>query len=324
MNEKSEIKWEINISLLSNKFLIRQMIFLFLITYTIISILMGTIFLAQGVVERIPKTFLIFFLVCSGLFILSILVMFIIFGNKLNLRFTIDKKGVLYEMIDKRAKNLNNLTIILSLLLRKPTYSGTGLIAKSKEVIFTNFKNVSKIKNIDKQKVILLKNEWRTLMAIYCNSENYEMVKNYLNEIFKNREVKVKESIKNPLPKYIVLSILTIIFTIPIFTLQYPFELNIFVPILIMFSTLGAIWILSLLFYVTIGTSFYIIFLIIVRAFEKVELTLLNRQYFYYELLDIKDIFSLIFLTISLIFFILISIYGIKGKLSSMLQRDIS
>jgi len=324
LNEKSDITWEINIPLLNNKFLIGEVISIFLITYTIIAILMGTIFLAKGEVEQIPTIFLILFLVCLGLFILSILVMFIILGNKLNLRFIIDKKGVLYEIIDKRAKNINNLTTILSLLLRKPAYSGSGLIAKSREVVFVNFKNVSNIKDIDNQKVILLKNEWRTLMAIYCSSENYEMVKNYLNEIFKNREVKMKESIKNPLPKYIILSILTIIFTIPIFTLQYPFEINIFIPILIMFSTLSAIWVLSLLFYITIGTSFYIIFFIIIRAFEKVESTLFNRQYFHYELLDINDIFSLIVLAISLTFFILISTYGIKGKLSSMLERDMS
>jgi len=94
-------------------------------------------------------------------------------------------------------------------------------------------------------------------LAIYCKEENYNEVKEFLNEIFKEKMVNVNErKIKNPLPKYILLSLLTIIMSIPIFNLPYPFEINLFVPILILFFTLGSIWLNKITLFVTIGVLF--------------------------------------------------------------------
>lgn len=320
---KKELRWEINIPLLNNKILIKQMFLLFLITFIIVSTLMSTIFLAQGDLEQIPLILLIFLLVCFGLFILFILIMLIIFGNRMNLRFTVDSRGVLYEMIDKRGKNITNLSIFMGILSKKPTTAGTGLIAKSMEEVFIDYRNVTKIEPRDNKKVILLKNEWRTLMAIYCNDENYDEVKEYIINRFEEKKKDLKGVVlKNPLPKYILLSLLTIIISIPIFTLPYPFEINLFVPILILFFTLASIWLTRFLFFVTIGASIYVIIFVIAKLFEKTESLLFDRTYFWYQLISSEDIFSLILLFISLAYFIGISIYSLKGKLSSMLERD--
>jgi hypothetical protein len=160
MNDK-ELKWEINIPLLNNRILMRQIFLIFLITYIIISILMSVIFITQGDLKQVPTILFIFLLVCIGLYILTILIMFIVFGNRMSLRFTVNNKGVLYEMIDKRGKNITNLSIFLGILFGKPTQTGSGLIAKSREKIFINYKDIKKIDTIDNDKVILLKNEWR-------------------------------------------------------------------------------------------------------------------------------------------------------------------
>ena len=327
MNEqnKKELKWEINIPLLNNKILMRQVFLIFLITYIIISILMSIIFITQGDFKSVQTILFIFLLVCLGLYILTILIMFIVFGNRMNLRFTLNDKGVLYEMIDKRGKKLTNLSIFMGLLSKKPTTTGTGLIAKSMEEVFIDYRNVTKIEPRDNEKVILLKNEWRTLMAIYCNDENYDEVKEYINNRFEERRKDSKEErTKNPLPKYILLSLLTIIMSIPIFLLPYPFEIGSFIPILILFFTLASIWLTRLLFFVTIGASIYVIIFVIAKLFEKTESIIFNRTYFWYELISSEDIFSLILLLISLAYFIGISIYSLKGKLPSMLERDIS
>lgn len=325
MNEQSkkEVKWEIDIPLLNNKVLLKQIFFVFLITFIIVTVLMSVIFLSQGEPETIPMLLLIFFLVLLGLFVLSILVMLIIFGNRMTLRFTVDNKGVLYEMIDKRGKKLTNLAIILGALTGKPTPAGSGLIAKSQEVVFINYKNVIKIEPRDRERVILLKNEWRTLMAIYCKEENYNEVKEFINEVFETYKNKRKEKvIKNPLPKYILFSLLTIIMSIPIFMMPYPLEINLFLPILILFFTLGAIWLIRLLSYVTIGGSIYVIIFVITKMFTKTQSIFYDRTYFWFELLNSEDIFSLILLGISLTYFIIISIYSLKGKFCSMLERD--
>jgi len=110
--------------------------------------------------------------------------------------------------------------------------------------------------------------------------------------------------------------------SIPIFNLPYPFEINLFVPILILFFTLGSIWLTRLLFFVTIGGSIYTIIFIIVKLFEKTESFIFDKTYFWYELISSEDIFALILLSISLLYFIGFSIYSLKGNFSSMLERD--
>jgi len=320
-DDKGKITWTIDIPLLNNKILIRQMMIAFFITYIIISVLMLTIFLVSGELALIPNLLLIFFLVCLGLFALSILVMLIVLGNRMTLRFTVDSKGVLYEMIDRKGKKLTTLATISGLFTRKPTETATGLIAKSREAVFVNYKNVTKIKPQDRENVILLNNEWRTLLAIYCQKENYNEVKEFLSEVSKEKSFSKKE-VKNPLPKYILLSLLTIVMSIPIFALPYPFEINPFVPILILFFTLGAIWLTRLLFFVTIGSSIYTIIFVLVRLFTKTESLIFDRTYFWYELINTEDILSLILLAISLLYFIGFSIYSLRGKFSSMLEKE--
>lgn len=58
--------------------------------------------------------------------------------------------------------------------------------------------------------------------------------------------------------------------------------------------------------------------------FTKTQSTLFNRIYFWYELISNEDIFHLILLAISIIYFIGLSIYSLKGKYSSMLKADLS
>ncbi|NLI56598.1 hypothetical protein GX420_06440, partial [bacterium] len=98
--------------------------------------------------------------------------------------------------------------------------------------------------------------------------------------------------------------------------------INLFVPILILFFTLGSIWLTRLLFFVTIGGSIYTIIFIIVKLFEKTESFISDKTYFWYELISSEDIFALILLSISLLYFIGFSIYSLKGNFSSILERD--
>lgn len=322
-NNEEKISWEIDIPLLNNKILIKQILMVFVITYIIISLLMSFIFLFNGEFKTIPTLLLIFLLVCVGLFVLSLIVMLLIFGNRMRLRFTVDKKGVLYEMIDTRGKKLTTLAIILGLFSKRPTSTGAGLIAKSQERVFIDFKNVVKIDERDKEKTILLKNEWRTLLAIYCKEENYDNVKEFLKSIMETKSSREEvKKIKSPLLKYILLSLLTFVMSIPLFALQYPFEPGLFAPILILVFTLASIWLLRLLNFVTIFASIYVIIFIIFKIFEKKESILFGDTYYVYEILSTSDFISLFFLGISLFFFIYFSIYSIRGKFYSMLERD--
>lgn len=320
MDDK-EISWEIGVPILKNKVLMRQIVLLFVLTFLITSTLMSIIFLTQGDIKAIPIVVLILFVVCLALFVLVLIITIVIFKNRMDLRYTLNEKGILYEMIDRRGKNINRIAIVLGLLSRNPTTTGSGLIAKSLEKSFIDFRNVVSIEPNDDDRIILLKNEWRTLIPVYCNNDNYQVVKEFILEHLIKRDL-AKTSKQNPLPKYIVISILTIIMAIPPFTLPYPFQINLFVPIAILTFTLASIWVTRVLSYITIAFTIYVFISVIARLFQKTESVFFTRTYFWYELISSNDILMLILLFISLTYFIGISIYALKGKLPSMLERD--
>jgi hypothetical protein len=319
--DDKEISWEIGVPILKNKVLMRQIVLLFVLTFLITSILMSIIFLTQGDIKAIPIVVLILFVVCLALFVLVLIITIVIFKNRMDLRYTLNEKGILYEMNDRRGKNINRIAIVLGLLSRNPTTTGSGLIAKSLEKSFIDFRNVVSIEPNDDDRIILLKNEWRTLIPVYCNSDNYQVVKEFILEHLIKRDL-AKTSKQNPLPKYIAISIFTIIMAIPLFTLPYPFQINLFVPIAILTFTLASIWIIRALSYITISFTIYVFISVIARLFQKTESVFFTRTYFWYELISSNDILMLILLFISLTYFIGISIYALKGKLPSMFERD--
>jgi len=62
-------------------------------------------------------------------------------------------------MIDRRGKNINRIAIVLGLLSRDPTTTGSGLIARSIEKSFIDFRNVTNIEIKAEDRIILFKNE---------------------------------------------------------------------------------------------------------------------------------------------------------------------
>jgi len=70
-----------------------------------------------------------------------------------------DKKNILYEMIDRRGKNINRLAIVAGLLSRKLKTTDLTLNAESLEKSFIDFRNVTNIEIKAEDRIILLKNE---------------------------------------------------------------------------------------------------------------------------------------------------------------------
>jgi hypothetical protein len=64
--------------------------------------------------------------VCLALFVLVLIITIVIFKNRMDLRYTLNEKGILYEMNDRRGKNINRIAIVLGLLSRNPTTTGSG------------------------------------------------------------------------------------------------------------------------------------------------------------------------------------------------------
>ena len=128
ISDRSTLTWEVAVPLWSNPLIVGATAKVFLFAAVGVAGMLSLVFLVQGEYDAIGPLWLAFLAVGAGLFVLGLLIMAVVFGNRLHCRFTVDHSGILFETIDRRARISNRLAFWLGLLLRKPQAVGAGLI----------------------------------------------------------------------------------------------------------------------------------------------------------------------------------------------------
>lgn len=322
-----EIIWDKRVSLINNKYIIQDFFKLFSLTYLVMVLLMGTIFLSIGEIESLIPLLYIFALVIVGIAIVFLLIMVIFFGNSFNFRFTLNNQGVLCEVIEKKAKIASNVAIVAGLLTGRSGTLGAGLIAKSQESTFIPWKGLIKIVPDAKNKAISLNNSWRRVLIVYADENNYQDVLSHINTYVEVKEERISKKIKSPLPRAVFMTLLIILACIPLFLeLPYPFEIDLLLPIIILCFAQATLWISSLMAYPVLAGVIFVIGTIFYTGLQPWK-----SSYFVYEnpttnfeTLSSWEWPSMILLFISLGFLIWFSLRSIRGKQISMLEADIS
>ena len=173
-----EIVWDINFPLVTNVYVMGDMLAVWGITWILMAGILLTLALFSGhsgtlsaMLEVIP----ILGFVCLALFVVSILVMVVIFRNRFYAVFMVTRKGASYQVSGAQSK-ANTAVAILGAVAGKPGVVGAGLLAKAQEGEFFEWSDVFRV-NLDSDRhVVILRNTWRTIVRLYCTPENYEAV----------------------------------------------------------------------------------------------------------------------------------------------------
>jgi hypothetical protein len=134
------LTWEIGIPLATNPRMIKTMALVTALSVLIPVVIMSLIFGSQGDWDQIGSLVQIFVLVGLGLFVMFILIMLIVFGNRMNTRYSVSQKGILQETIDKVGVAGSRLALLAGILGRSPGTAGAGLIAMSQQAVTLDWK----------------------------------------------------------------------------------------------------------------------------------------------------------------------------------------
>ncbi len=100
-------------------------------------------------------------LVVAGIFAVIIplgyALLALIYGGKYMVLFEMDEKGVLHQQIEtqaKKARTLGWLTALVSLLARRPSGMGAGMLAASRTSSYSTFENVTSVKAYPSRQLI--------------------------------------------------------------------------------------------------------------------------------------------------------------------------
>ncbi len=167
------IEWTYDIPLLTSRFMLWDFVRVILLSvvamYVIVAV--GGLIIERELIILPPMVFVLTTGIMAGLFVLTSLLL----GNHQGARFTVSAKGVEYRA-EKRERAMNRLVMIVGFLARNPTTAGAGALAMTRERMLVPWESVHRVVVYRRERVIALRNSWRTVLRLHCPPELFEDV----------------------------------------------------------------------------------------------------------------------------------------------------
>lgn len=174
-----EIVWEIDMPLLTSRFILYDFGKVFLWTALIMIVLLSFAFALAG--EFSAEEFLMISAMTGlAVFILALLVIFVMavfFNDRYRASFAINSEGVGYESRSNRGKWANRAAIAAGALSGRPGVAGAGLLAASRESMAIGWNEIQRVNEHAADRVFSLRNSWRVVLRLHCTPENYATVR---------------------------------------------------------------------------------------------------------------------------------------------------
>ena len=164
----NEVTWEIKVPIFSNRLIIKQL-----------GIAIGMPFGILIFIMLIIKAYYGLLIIALTLLLTALFILFV-YGGTYDIHFVINQKGILCKNQSqqaKRVKRLSAITVVLAFFARNPTAAGAGMLSGTRTEVFIPWKQIRKIKYLEKQKCIMVYGGFAENVAVFCTEENYNKVK---------------------------------------------------------------------------------------------------------------------------------------------------
>ena len=164
--EGNQVAWELDIPLITNRFILYDMSKALGISGFFLALLFGGITLLSGNGDGFLYM-LALVGICLGIFGLAMVFgMVVFFGNRIPARFELNKRGARVLNISRRSKVGNRLAVVLGLFrgMQGLSTAGAGMLAVAQERSEIKWSDVRKVNFHPAQGVISLMNNWRVAL----------------------------------------------------------------------------------------------------------------------------------------------------------------
>ena len=249
------LHWDIDIPLLTNVYMLRAMLTVTLGSAALVAALVSLMLAVQGDGSLIPPMLGLFAAAGLGFLLLALLVMGLVFGNRLRARFSVDDQGVSFQTRDRVAKASNRAALALGLVLGRPGAAGSGLLAMTQEQQTLRWAGGFRAEFDAAHHSIALRNRWRTLLRVYCTPDNHAAVCARVREQMARHHTAERAQGRSPVAGYVVRTALAVLACVPMFLLAPVFDYGLLLPLLLMCFAIATIWFVRHLAWVVLGCS---------------------------------------------------------------------
>ncbi|MDO8879543.1 MAG: hypothetical protein Q7W44_01885 [Coriobacteriia bacterium] len=169
------VEWEYRVPLITSRFMLwdfaRVIVLSVLIMYVLVAL---TGLLVEGELVILPPQV---FLITTGILVGLLLIVVLLMGNGFSQTFTVDPAGGVRYASGSREQKWNRAAVILGALRGSPTTTGAGLLGVMREKGGWTWRQLHAARYFPRQRVISLRNSWRTVIRLHCTPENYEQVR---------------------------------------------------------------------------------------------------------------------------------------------------
>lgn len=250
--ETPVLDWRIDVGLITEPLLLMMYLKVMVISAAIMAALLAFLAAVTGSFDAILPLLGLVGIVLVVVMLLSLFAAAIVMRNRFAMRFVVDGRGVRQLAVDRRASAASTAAVVLGAVAGSPGTAGAGLLAKAQANRSTTWSAVASVRYHPSRHAIALRNSWRTTILIFCTAADYDAVAARVA-----REVAAhaggRRPRPNPLPGLIGLSLVVVLACLPFFVLPYPFELDLFAPILTLCFALTALWLVPFLGVVAIA-----------------------------------------------------------------------
>ncbi len=168
------IEWTYDIPLLTSRFMVWDIVRVTFLSVVMMYVLVGGcgLLVERELIILPPFVFLVTVGIVLALFVLASLFM----GNRHGARFTVGPDAVEYRA-ERRERRLSRLTVLAGLLARNPSAAGAGALAVARERLVVPWGDVHRVVVHPRQRVIALRNSWRTVLRLHCPPELFDEVR---------------------------------------------------------------------------------------------------------------------------------------------------
>jgi hypothetical protein len=171
-----EISWQMNIPLLTDQFIMYDLLKVWGYSTLFLGLLMFAILAFERNWQSFVNVLAPLSLTSMGILILFILVMLVFFGNRYPMGFVISEQGAGVVSLSCRGRWGNRLAVIVGALAGKPGVAGAGLLGMARESVGTTWDEVRRLKVHPEVRTISLMDSWHVVLRLYCTPQNYPQV----------------------------------------------------------------------------------------------------------------------------------------------------
>jgi hypothetical protein len=181
---------------------------------------------------------------------LMLLVILVVFRNRMHMAFSVNEDEALAATIDRRGRAGVATATMMGAVSGKPGLAGVGLLASASSAQRVPWSAVRHVYYSPRWRTIKLDNSWRTVVILFCTEANYESVAEHVRTAVATAPKILRP---NPVPRLLLLSLLTVIASLPMFGLPSPVRIDTFIPFVVLCFALTSLWFLPVFGWVVIG-----------------------------------------------------------------------